>query len=186
MYTTDLSYHLYQQSNAYLPIFREEKNYRFFLKKVETHLAPFAHIFGYALMPDHFHLLIRPKPEGVADSISIKPQQNPEQGKQFQQRISHELRIMLSSYTRAFNRHYKMRGTLFRTRINAKEVDNSSYFWTCLRYIHLNPVKDGLVDVATDYPHSSARMWAGMEELYLCEPDLAVELYGEVPKEGVW
>ncbi|MGB3798507.1 MAG: hypothetical protein WA952_01760 [Lewinella sp.] len=168
-YTAGEVYHLYQQSNSYVPIFREAENYRFFHEKVRKHLLPVADVLCYCLMPDHFHFLIHVKKEGAADSISIKPQGDPVAGEQFQQGISHAIRIMLSSYTRAYNRRYKNRGTLFRARTNCKIVSTSAYRTSCFHYIHQNPVKDGLVAVAKQYPYSSAAAWTGERNCTLCD-----------------
>ena len=177
-YTAGEIYHLCNQSNSYVRIFREAENCRFFLEKVRTHLVPVADVLCYCLMPDHFHLLIHVRPEGAANSPSIKPQSAPTSGQQFQCGVSHAIRIILSSYTRAYNRRYKNRGTLFRSRTNGIRVDSLSYRLRCFRYIHENPVKDGLVKVATDYTHSSAAAWAGLREGVTCNFPVAERLIG--------
>lgn len=177
-YTAGEVYHLYNQSNSYVRIFREAENYRFFLDKVRTHLLPVADVLCYCLMPDHFHLLIHVKAEGAAPSASIKPQSDPRAGAQYQTAVSHAIRILLSSYTRAYNRRYKNRGTLFRSRTNAKPVDTPAYRLRCFGYIHRNPVQDGLVLVATDYPHSSAAAWAGLRQGAICNFPAAERLIG--------
>ena len=177
-YTAGAIYHLYNQSNSYVRIFREAENYRFFLQKVETHLLPVADVLCYCLMPDHFHFLIHVREPGAADSPGIKPQRDPVPGQQYQQGVSHAVRIMLSSYTRAYNRRYKNRGTLFRARTKAKLVAAPDYRLRCFDYIHYNPVKDGLVAVATDYPHSSAAAWAGMRECTVCNFPAGERLLG--------
>ena len=177
-YTAGEVYHLYNQSNSYVRIFREAENYRFFLQKITTHLLPVADVLCYCLMPDHFHLLIHVRPEGAAPSTSIKPQSDPQGGGPYQTAVSHAIRILLSSYTRAYNRRYKNRGTLFRSRTNAKVVATGGYRRRCFRYIHENPVKDGLVTVATDYPHSSAAAWAGLRPGAICNFPVAERLIG--------
>ena len=177
-YTAGEVYHLYNQSNSYVRIFREAENYRFFLEKIRVHLLPVADVLCYCLMPDHFHLLIHVKPEGAAPSTSIKPQSDPQGGAPYQTAVSHAIRILLSSYTRAYNRRYKNRGTLFRSRTNAKVVATGGYRLRCFRYIHQNPVKDGLVTVATDYPHSSAAAWAGLRQGAICNFPVAERLIG--------
>jgi putative transposase len=178
MYEAGKVYHVYNQSNSYVPIFREPENYRFFTEKMRQFLLPRAHIFCYALMPDHFHWLLQPTNFGLADSRSIKPQSRPEAGKQFQQELSHGIRILLSSYTRAFNRRYKNRGTLFRARTTPKLVEGADYRLRCFHYIHENPVTDGLVILATDYPYSSAPDWAGLRNNGICDYALASEVIG--------
>ena len=177
-YTAGEVYHLCNQSNSYVRIFREAENYRFFLQKVSAHLLPVADVLCYCLMPDHFHLMIHVRPEGAAPSVSIKPQSDPQKGEQYQTGVSHAIRILLSSYTRAYNRRYKNRGTLFRSRTNGIWVDSPAYRTRCFHYIHQNPVKDGLVKVATDYPHSSAAAWAGLRADKICNFQAAERLIG--------
>jgi putative transposase len=178
MYQADTVYHIYNQSNSYVPIFREPENYRFFTEKMRRHLLPVADIFCYALMPDHFHWLVQPTAFGLEDSRSIKPQLHPQERQQFQQQLSQAIRSMLSGYTRAYNRRYKNRGTLFRARTKAKIVEGAAYRLQCFHYIHHNPVKDGLVNLATDYPFSSARDWADLRDNGICNYALAERVIG--------
>ena len=160
-YEENTLYHLYNQTNGYAPLFREAANYRFFLGKLRQHLCPLAGILCYCLMPDHFHLIIEPKAAGVADSTMPVPMKQPGEGARYQQNIAQALRTIKSSYTRAMNRRYKTRGALFRANTGQKVLDTPRYAATCFRYIHQNPVKDGLVREAAHYPWSSARAYLG-------------------------
>jgi len=50
-------YHIYNQGNNRQKIFFERENYLFFLKKIKTHVVPYADILAWCLMPNHFHLM---------------------------------------------------------------------------------------------------------------------------------
>ncbi|MBD0287331.1 MAG: hypothetical protein ICV79_18180, partial [Flavisolibacter sp.] len=56
-------YHIYNQANGNENLFREERNYPFFLERYKTHLQPVARTYAWCLMPNHFHLMIRIRKE---------------------------------------------------------------------------------------------------------------------------
>lgn len=80
-------------------------------------------IYGYCLMDNHVHLLIK-ESEEESFSETIK-------------RIS-------SSYVHWYNRKYGRCGHLFQERFKSENVDDRHYFLIVLRYIHQNPIKAGL------------------------------------------
>lgn len=52
-------YHIYNRGNNGENLFREEANYRYFLTLYAKHIVPVACTYAYALLANHFHLLIR-------------------------------------------------------------------------------------------------------------------------------
>ncbi len=54
----DNLYHIYNQGNNRERIFFNRENYLFFLKKIRTHILPYADVLAWCLMPNHFHLLV--------------------------------------------------------------------------------------------------------------------------------
>lgn len=74
----------------------------------------------YALMPNHFHLLILEKNEG---GIST-----------FMQKLG-------TAYTMYFNIKYERSGGLFTKPFRARHISNDRYFQHVVDYIHLNPSK---------------------------------------------
>jgi putative transposase len=91
-------------------------------------------LYGYCLMDNHVHLLIKESAEPI--SLVIK-------------RIS-------SSFVYWYNRKYERCGHLFQERYRSEAVENETYFLTVLRYIHQNPIKAGLSQKAEEYKWSSA------------------------------
>jgi hypothetical protein len=55
------------------------------------------------------------------------------------------MQAFLSGYTAWGARHRQRHGHLFQGRYNAEIIEDESYYWTVSRYIHLNPVRAGLV-----------------------------------------
>ncbi|MDX8346133.1 transposase [Rossellomorea sp. YZS02] len=79
-------------------------------------------LFGYCLMDNHVHLLLKEAEETVSDTIK---------------RIS-------SSYVYWYNKKYDRCGHLFQERFKSENVESSANFHRVLRYIHQNPLKAGL------------------------------------------
>ena len=196
MYEPSVVYHLYNHTINTELAFRSPENYLFFLRKMREYLLPIGDILCYCLMPTHFHMLFRPNELGCTPSASKRPHRFGEDLGQpaYQQQISHTLRIMLSGYTKALNKQEGRRGALFRGNTKKKTerlglADVSLHIQTdrpfvlgipyliyCFHYIHLNPVKAGLVDVATAWPYSSAADFAGLRNGTLPNFDLVEEL----------
>jgi putative transposase len=82
-----------------------------------------ARVFAWALMPTHFHLLL----ECGREPLHILMQS------------------ILSGFCTTFNRRNGHRGHVFMSRFHSILVDKDSYYTNLLRYIHLNPVRAGLV-----------------------------------------
>lgn len=98
--------------------------------------------------------------------------------------LNDSISILLRSYTRAINKQEQRTGNLFREATKAecvtKPIDTPSFYSTefgahiiiprheteypqlCFEYIHLNPVKAGLVENAEDWEFSSYRDIAGL------------------------
>jgi putative transposase len=62
-------------------------------------------------------------------------------------------------YTQRFNRLHRRDGALFRGRYKAIVVDKDTYLTQVVRYIHLNPLGDGLVREPQAYRWSSHRLY---------------------------
>lgn len=89
-------------------------------------------LYGYCLMDNHVHLLIK---EGEEIGLSIK-------------------RITVG-YVGWHNKKYERTGHLFQNRYKSEVVETDSYLLTVLRYIHQNPVKAKIIDNPEKYSWSS-------------------------------
>ena len=54
-------YHIYNRSIDRKPLFVQDRNYVFFLNKLDFYLSPFIDVFAWCLMNNHFHLMARIK-----------------------------------------------------------------------------------------------------------------------------
>jgi putative transposase len=198
MYNSDIVYHIYNQSNNYELLFRSDDNYRFFLKKLRRELLPHGDILCYCLMPDHFHLMVKPTKLGCLPSRSGRYLRSDEPGAmaQYQQNLSHAIKTLLSSYTQAINKRYNRRGSLFKAKTKAKPAYHQfcpeellllddqplaefiPYLKICFDYIHNNPVKAKFVDCPLEWEHSSALDYDGFRDDSLCNFDLSQKILG--------
>jgi len=137
-------YHIFNRGNNRETIFREQRNYFYFLKLYEKYIPLVADTFAYCLLPNHFHLLVRVKTgeEKVTSGLRVK---NP--GQQFGN--------LFNAYTKAFNKVYQRTGSLFEKPFKRIEVTSDAYFRRLIAYIHQNPQRHGLIDNFQLWPYSS-------------------------------
>ncbi len=195
-YKTSEIYHIFNQGNNRRDLFMEPRNYAFFLKKMQKYLKPTAHILAYCLMPNHFHWLIQVKEDGTLPSPAAVPRFNGKhdsivwKSTHSQQRLSHDIGTLLSSYTKAINKIMGWSGSLFRSNTQCKsidfETDEGEYLITCFEYIHNNPVKAKLASHSEYYPYCSAFEISEQIKEGLCDLDAlrALGLMQTVPNEG--
>ncbi|MCK5011424.1 MAG: transposase [Deltaproteobacteria bacterium] len=80
-------------------------------------------IYGWSLMTNHAHILLRSGPFG----------------------LSKYMRRLLTGYAISYNHRHSRYGHLFQNRYKSIVCDEDSYFRELLRYIHLNPLRAKLV-----------------------------------------
>ena len=68
-------------------------------------------------------------------------------------------------YTRWVNQRKKRMGHLFQGRYKALLVDQENYLLALIRYIHLNPIRAGVVKVLVDFPWYSHLAYLGKRRL---------------------
>lgn len=146
-------YHIYNHANGDDNLFCEEENYSFFLRKYHQHIDIIADNLAWCLMPNHFHLLVKIKSaEGIAAAcLNFETLGKLEQRSAF---LSKQFSNFFGSYTQAFNKVYKRRGSLFVKNFKRKEVLDDDYLRRLILYIHLNPVKHGFVKEINRWPWS--------------------------------
>jgi len=137
-------YHIYNRGNNGENIFREERNYRYFLQLYAQYIHLIAETYAYCLMVNHFHLLLR-----------IREAQDCQSSEDWQSYVSLQFRNFFSTYTKAMNKAYKRTGSLFEKPFKRKLVDNESYFISLIAYIHRNPQTHGFIDDFRQWPWSS-------------------------------
>ncbi len=132
-----LTQHVVNRGTDRCDIFRSDRDYAFFLFALrEAALRYQLDVHSYALMTNHFHLVVTPQ---QATALSMTMQ------------------VAESRYVGYFNRRYSRTGTLFEGPFKPMFIDSERYWFACMRYVELNPVRAGLVSDPVDYRWSSYR-----------------------------
>ncbi len=143
-------YHIYNRGNNGETLFREQRNYAYFLRLYAKYIEPVAETYVYCLMCNHFHFQVRIKERTGSPSEGC---QSYEQSYEASRAFSN----LFSTYTKAFNKAYQRTGSLFEKPFRRKLVDSDHYFTSLVVYIHRNPQKHGFVDDFRRWPYSSYR-----------------------------
>ncbi|MBX2965579.1 MAG: hypothetical protein KF845_05490 [Cyclobacteriaceae bacterium] len=166
------TYHLYTHVNGSENLFRNEDNYRYFLKRYEEFIPPVVDTLAYCLMPNHLHLLVRVKSEAELKEFfksKLEKAKDPKDPKDLtglsgadKQDLSGLERLtilqfshLFNAYTKAYNKVYNRRGSLFIRAFKRKEITDDDYFTNIIHYIHANPVHHGFVQKPDDWQWSS-------------------------------
>jgi putative transposase len=134
-------YHVYSRGNRKQEIFLSDEDLYFFLKVLGDASEEFGVRFhAYCLMPNHYHLFTETPFGG----------------------LSRALHLINTTYTVYFNKKHSRCGHLFQGRFKSILVEAETYAWELSRYIHLNPVRAGIVRRPEDYTWSSYKEYLGM------------------------
>lgn len=119
-----LLHHVFSRGIERRPIFYSPKDYTDFLSRIENNHSLYpCQIFAWALMPNHFHLLIRSGAQGIFP---------------FMKRL-------MTGYAVSFNHRHKRAGHLFQNRYKSIVCEEGPYLLELVRYIHLNPFRAKIV-----------------------------------------
>ena len=133
----DLLQHVIVRGIERRDIFLDDDDKALFVERLSKLLiATGTDCLAWALMSNHFHLLLRPKLT----------------------KLSVFMRRLLTGYAVVFNLHHGRSGHLFQNRYKSIVCEEDSYLLELVRYIHLNPLRVGLVqslDALDSY------QWAG-------------------------
>jgi len=150
-------YHVITRGNNRRRMFDAPADYQKFLSllALQKIKLPFF-LYAYCLMTNHVHLLI----ERQADTIG---------------RIMHRV---LTGYSRYYNRRYRRVGHLLEGRHKSILCQSERYLAELVRYIHLNPVRAGMVREPEEYDYSSHRAYLGLEPAGLVDVDPVLRHFG--------
>lgn len=159
-------------------IFHGPRDYEDFISRLDASFVKVpTQILAWVLMPNHFHLLIRSGPSGLVPFM----------------------RTLMAGYAVAFNLRHKRAGHLFQNRYKSIICEDEPYLLELVRYIHLNPLRAGLVNSLEglrEYPYSGHRVllgasscpWQNVEEVlgrFSIDPNQSKSLYETFVQEGI-
>jgi len=156
-------YHVILRGNGGQEIFfSKQDHFRFYLLLQEG-VERYGHrIHAFCLMDNHIHLAIQ-----VGDIALARIIQN----------ISFR-------YTRWVNWRGGRTGHLFQGRYKAVLVDADSYLLRLTSYIHLNPVRSGIVREPENYPWSGHRAYLGLETIPWLTTDWVLSMFSSNVKRA--
>ena len=147
------THHAFNRGNDKMDIFRDDEDYRFFLRRLGEALYPANEARGtkgrhvrkalpadsfslvaFCLMPNHFHLLILQKTDLPISALMLK---------------------ILTSYSKYFNKKYGRVGSLFQDQYKTTRIQGNTQLLHTSAYIHNNPLIGKLTSMPEAYPYSS-------------------------------
>ncbi len=131
-------YPVFKRGNNKEDIFKEEKNYVYFLSLLQKYVLPVAEIYAYCLLKNHFHLVVRIKD---VDLLENEYKEKPYLG------FSNHF----NAYAKSINKMYNRTGSLFQEHLHRKRVEDDEYLRQLIAYVHLNPVKHEFTDDFRNY-----------------------------------
>lgn len=133
-------YHVTSRGNERKDVFRNQRDREKFLEYLASATERYdAIIHVFCLLSNHYHILIE-TPAGNLSQI---------------------MRHINGAYTTYFNVKRKRSGHLFQGRYKSILVEADEYATELSRYIHLNPVRAGMVGLPEEYRWSSYRSYIG-------------------------
>lgn len=128
-------------------------------------------LYGYVIMSNHIHFIVQSKEGKLSDlirdfkkftskNILDAVQTEPESRREW----------MLDLFKKATETHIRNKNYQFWQYGNhAEEIYTLHFMWDKLNYIHLNPIRAGIVEKAQYYIYSSASNYANDKELLKVE-----------------
>lgn len=142
-------------------IFWDDLDRQHFLDRFVTLLAETkVRCFAWSLLSNHFHLLLMPTSRHLSCFMSR----------------------LLTGYAQSFNRRHNRSGHLFQNRYKSIVCEEEPYLLELVRYIHLNPLRAGLVanlDELDRYPWCGHAILMGNGDLEMQETNSILERFSQ-------
>lgn len=130
-----LCYHVLNRGNGRARVFHKDEDYQAFIDLIaEAGQRLPMRVKGYCLMPNHFHLMVRPFGDGE---------------------LSIWMQWLMTSHVRRYHAHYHSSGHIWQGRFKSFIVQTDEHFLTAMRYIERNAVRASLVKRAEDWRFGS-------------------------------
>lgn len=134
----NMIFHITQRAAGKEPLFLEDDDYMIMLGLLKEIAQSYSlDVFSFCFMPNHIHLLFSPRKANLYDAM----------------------RDLFSRYAMRFNKKYERKGHLFGGPYRQAVCFDDTYLLAISLYIHLNPVKAGLISDPLNYRWSSYRLY---------------------------
>lgn len=147
-------YHALNRGNGRQEVFHGSQDYEAFSDLMKEAKGRYSlKIYAYCLMPNHFHMVLRPT---------------------YGEELSRWMQWLMTSHVRRYHRQYKTSGHVWQGRFKSFIIQEDSHLLTALRYVEGNPLRAGMVSSAKDW------LWSSHRERIGRSPRLLID---EVPLE---
>ena len=147
-------------------VFRDDKDRTSFLDRLGGILVDSSTpCYAWSLVSNHAHFLLRT-------------------GKTS---ISRVMRKLLTGYAVTFNRRHRRHGHLFQNRYKSILCEEETYLLELVRYIHLNPLRAGLVKNLRElgsFPYSGHSVLTGKKKRVWQDRDYVLGYFGNTEREA--
>ncbi|MBM4350089.1 MAG: transposase, partial [Deltaproteobacteria bacterium] len=151
-------YHVISRGNQRQDIFLDDRDRTVYLSYLSERKDRYSiQLYAYALMSNHVHLLLE---------VGEIP-------------LSRFMQSLLFGYARFFNKRYGKVGHLFQGRYRAILCEKDAYLLELVRYIHLNPIRAGVVADPERYLWTSHLSYFGRGPKGLVNSDFVLEQFGK-------
>ena len=129
------TYHVLNRGNARAEVFHKPGDFSAFLQVIdESSVRLPMGLLAFCLMPNHFHLVVRPHADGD---------------------LSRWMQWLLTTHVRRYVKHHGHSGHVWQGRFKAFPIQDDDHLVTVVRYVERNPLRANLVTRAEDWPWSS-------------------------------
>ncbi|MDQ7032998.1 MAG: hypothetical protein Q9M37_09850 [Desulfonauticus sp.] len=137
-------YHVFNRGNNRENLFYKAENYIYFLKKYDQYLNDYLETYGFCLLPNHFHLLVRVKelrdlpgfknPEGFPpDARKGLPGLQDLEGL-LPTLVSKQFSKFFNAYAKTINKQQNRVGSLFQKNFKRIPIENRKYLSNLIYY----------------------------------------------------
>ena len=153
-------YHIVNRGVEKRVLYKDKDDFHYFLNTLcEASLVYEVKVHSFALMKNHYHLLIETS----------------------QENLSKYMKHINSAYAIYFNKKYKRSGHLWQGRFKSWYVTDNSYLYALIAYIEYNPIKAKIVKNIGEYRYSSSIYFAQKEDTIEClKNSMVFEMYKDV------
>ena len=159
--------HVIVRGVAQIDIFLDDDDRKVFVQRLSDLLAETkTNCSAWALLDNHVHLLLTPTEQPLASFM----------------------RRLLTGYAVVFNLRHKRSGHLFQNRYKSIVCDSDAYLLELVRYIHLNPLRAGIVttlDDLAEYRWCGHQQFLGKGKTQLIQKDEILSLFSKRRKTAI-
>jgi REP element-mobilizing transposase RayT len=157
LFAPGVLYHVIVRGNQRQKTFLSDSDYQAYLKRLARYREKYDYtVHAYCLMPNHAHLLLESSEHPLA---------------KFMQGVQ-------QSYSQYFNWKHHKTGHVFEGRYKAIICQKDEYLLELIRYIHLNPVRAGMVKTPEEHRYSGHHAYIRGKATEIIDPAKVLSVFG--------